>query len=983
MANITGTNNSETLNGGAEGDYIQGASGDDVLNGSGGNDTLVDSYQYESDDDAPTDADKLYGGAGNDVLIHYQGVSYSGVVQNTDGDLLDGGEGDDSLQFFGGQKGCAAAGGSGTDTLMFTLHGTLPNGAEISSSMDMELIGSDVSITVAFSTSNGTTHPKPDLLVSGTSIERVQFASGAGDDKMVGGGLDDTLESYGGRDEIHGNGGNDYVTIDLTDYAGNAPTNVLIDGGAGTADRFDFSSYISSTENFILNLSAGTYTADGRSLGPITGFESLSVWTRDGDDKLTGGALSDYLRADNGRNTLIGNGGNDALTSGDGVDRLDGGDGADSLSAGASDDKLIGGAGNDLLDGGSGNDSMNGGAGTDIYIVDYYYDYRDNPTTAPRDAISDSSGTDKIITHMSVLDMRFYATVENAAIDEPISSTITGNDVGNIIDGRSSSGLTADGGLGNDTILGSRYTNTLSGGGGDDSLTGGIYDDTLDGGIGKDTLNGADGNDIAKGGDGDDIIFGDLEQNNAGVVLGSGKITKASGQGDAAHPINLDSQFSLAANPEIDSATSLPHVTVAAKLNYVDYYNNSDFYTITLKSGTAIIVDIDTNSMDEFDATTLIFDATGEELARSSYGSAREKSTGSPNANDPFMTFVAPSDGIYTIKVRPDFSGEGGTAYRMHVSLGYLGGDDTLSGDAGNDRLTGGAGDDLLDGGTGNDTLIGGAGDDTYVIDSTSDKVAESTGTAYGTDTVKASVSHTLASNVENLVLTGTDDLSGTGNSGVNRISGNVGDNILDGKAGADAMIGGKGDDTYIVDNAADRVAESAGTAYGSDTIRASVSIETLAANVENLILTGTNNLVGYGNDLVNRITGNSGANTLDGGLGTDVLTGGAGRDTFLFKTTPSSTNLDHIKDFSAADDTIKLDNAAFQAFTEIGTIDTDAFTMISSKTATVDAGAHILYDKAAGTLYYDSNGGGTSDRVQFAILDNHSSLTFQDFIVG
>jgi Ca2+-binding RTX toxin-like protein len=114
-----------------------------------------------------------------------------------------------------------------------------------------------------------------------------------------------------------------------------------------------------------------------------------------------------------------------------------------------------------------------------------------------------------------------------------------------------------------------------------------------------------------------------------------------------------------------------------------------------------------------------------------------------------------------------------------------------------------------------------------------------------------------------------------------NSISGNAGNNILDGKAGIDSMYGGAGNDTYFVDNAGDVVIENSGE--GIDLVFASTHYA-LTANVENLSLQGdaTTPLQGYGNDLVNFLTGTDGANLLNGLGGADIMAGGLGNDVYF-----------------------------------------------------------------------------------------------------
>ncbi|UUZ65404.1 calcium-binding protein [Polaromonas sp. P1-6] len=117
------------------------------------------------------------------------------------------------------------------------------------------------------------------------------------------------------------------------------------------------------------------------------------------------------------------------------------------------------------------------------------------------------------------------------------------------------------------------------------------------------------------------------------------------------------------------------------------------------------------------------------------------------------------------------------------------------------------------------------------------------------------------------------------GTVGEDNIQGLAGIDTLIGGTGADTMAGGMGNDTYEVGDAGDVVTEAAGE--GSDTIWAYVN-HTLAANVENLVFSGTSgNFTGTGNALDNLMVGGSGNNVLLGGSGADTLIGGRGHDTY------------------------------------------------------------------------------------------------------
>lgn len=259
-------------------------------------------------------------------------------------------------------------------------------------------------------------------------------------------------------------------------------------------------------------------------------------------------------------------------------------------------------------------------------------------------------------------------------------------------------------------------------------------------------------------------------------------------------------------------------------------------------------------------------------------------------------------------------------------------GDDNLKGGTGNDTLTGRAGNDTLDGGAGGDKMLGGAGNDAYVVDSKSDRVYETIGTAAsdtrdagGLDSISSSISFNLGGSngagfVENLTLIGADNLSGRGNALANTISGNAGANTLYGNGGDDILSGGAGADKLI------------------------------------------------------------------GGAGSDRLTGGLGKDTFVFDTAASAaTNLDTIGDFSRAQgDKILFSLSAFAGLGSAGKLTADKFYSAAGAKEALDASDRVIYDKTSGILYYDADGSGGIAAIAVANLGvtTHPALAFDDFLI-
>src|SRR6185437_7539386 len=239
------------------------------------------------------------------------------------------------------------------------------------------------------------------------------------------------------------------------------------------------------------------------------------------------------------------------------------------------------------------------------------------------------------------------------------------------------------------------------------------------------------------------------------------------------------------------------------------------------------------------------------------------------------------------------------------------------TGNAGNDVLTGGEANDTLVAGSGVDTLIGGTGNTTFEVDSTSDVVIDGSVTA--SNTIESSVSYALPTNVGTLVLTGTGDLAGTANAGNDTLVAN---------SGVDTLTGGGGSALFVIDNAADVVQESSGSA--NDTVESSVDFS-LPSNVNVLILTGSQ----YPNDPAPTGTANSANDTLISGSGVYDMVGGSGNDLFIVNNSGDSV----VQTNSSSVDTI----AASVSFSLPTNVDTLQLTGSAAALATGNAAADLI----------------------------------------
>lgn len=819
-----------------------------------------------------------------------------------------------------------------------------------------------------FSSVNG--HENNVSIFDGHNADQTEYyiENGVGsrhDDVLIGNDGANTLDGRGGADRMAGNGGDDVYFVDSMDdvvreEAGGGNDTVIV------MNRDLVISPIANVET-ILYSDASPFEppATGGEPEPSVGDNTLvSIITGDdGDEVLEGGAGSDTIFGGGGDDLLVG--GRDTLASRDInntidvedlEDQTESDDGADSLYGGDGDDTILGGAGNDVLNGGDGDDVMSGQAGVDVFIG--------------------GAGSDTV----------------DYSRESPFQLLV--NLVTNVASGGTASGDTFHG-IENligsddriDRFVGTDDANHFRGLGGGDVFTGGGGDDILDGGADGDIIYGEDGDDTVIGGGGQDYLDGGTGIDTVvyagstdGVTIDLGAGTGSGG--DAEGPVQIVGRGSV-----------IRDEFVVGFENVVGSFHDDH-----------LIGDEGNNELSGGGGDDTLTGGRGRDLLNGGAGSDTAD--------------YADAEGGVRASLRSPWSI--GDTYVSIENLAGSGTRDRLTGDRSANVLTGQGGDDVLRGLGGDDTLLG---DYAYVGEPGPRPGMGSGYATLGPDAGNTSLA-TAYDISDNFSLEEDPDIfdsttvphttvaaTGNGEGGYYSIELAAGTTItidIDGIADPNVH------DSWVrlLDEDGDLLAENddGGSDPGSNSRRDSSLVYVVEETGTYYILEGSwtpDSTEGGWTEVVpegstyelnvsvefppepaepgvagaDRLFGGSGGDLLDGGLGADMLMGGAGEDFFRFTTALGPDNVDRIRDFDAADDTILLDSLIFDGLGDDGALSFDAF-HASAAGVSFDGEDRIIYDSDDGILSYDADGSGGTASIAFARLGPDLDLTSDDFIV-
>ncbi|WP_231731288.1 putative Ig domain-containing protein [Lampropedia cohaerens] len=744
---------SRVLLGGDENDELRGFNGrDDVIVGGAGN-------------------DELFGGDGNDILIGGAG-----------NDWLEGGAGSDTYRVTlgDGQDVINEGYTAGTDTVELEA-GITP--ADVTVRWTLQ---GDMAVTLPDG-SQLTVRGQADTWSTERGIEQLRFADGtvwdrselaaralaatSGDDAIVGGYQDDTLDGGAGNDRFQNLGGYDtyrFGTGDGQDVIEATYGRVLFKPGIGQNDIT-----FSRDGNDLI----ATVTASGDA---VRIKDWLNSWQRiDRFDFANGASLNvndvlAKLNVSEGAEILYGSPDEDTLAGTEKDSVIYGREGNDVLTGGAGRDQLFGEAGDDTLDGGADRDSLYGGAGNNTYIV------------APGTGLDNAMGASLAVANDTVV---FAPGIRPEDVSVQLGDASWGGQAGDVgytnlvigIGGNDALVLNhqnwddlgrgaiqrfrfgdgtewtlsdviarADGGKMGwqqrywgdpTTILGSQadddindYTGqsvTVQARGNDDNVYLAAGNDIVSAGSGNDNVYSGAGDDLVAGeagddridtGAGDDVVVFNHGDGHDRLTTGEGTDTLSFGASVTpamlSAALDRDGRVVLLIEGGAGGSITLDDTRIdnlpgdLERIQFIDADGKTRVFDLAgwLKANAGTLLSATTTM-------PLAFDGTGFELTGTVAPAGGLEAVAYAQSGDLFasanLANNIPSDGddvLYGTANGDTLDAGAGN----DIALG-LAGDDAILGGDGNDLIHGGEGDDVLDGGAGNDTLYGGQGADTLI----------------------------------------------------------------------------------------------------------------------------------------------------------------------------------------------------------------------------------------------------------------------------
>ena len=507
-----------------------------TIDGGAGNDAIIGSQS----------ADMLIGGDGNDTVTGGRGNDVALLGNGNDTFIWNPGDGSDTVE-----------GQAGTDTLVF-------NGANINENIDISANGPRARLF----------RDVGNVTMDLNGVERIQLAALGGADTIT---VND-LTSVGVTQ----------IALDLSATPGGSAGDGLPDTVNANGTASDDNIVVVGTGSSIsVNGLAAQLTISGAESSDLLVVNGLAGDDRIDASRLSVGAVNVRLNGGDGNDSIIGSAGNDFVI---------GGRGNDTATLGAGDDTFVWnpGDGSDTVDGQAGVDTLlfnganiaekidvsdNGGRARLTRDIAGITMDLDNVETIQLNTLG---GTDTVtVNDLTNTDVRQVNIdlgangVGDGQVDTVVINATSGDDV--IVVTNNNGVVTVSGlattttisgfdandrivinGLGGDDVIEASGLNgmllTANGGDGDDILIGSHGNDVLSGGPGDDVLIGNGGIDVLDGGPGNNTTINAATTAPAGVALlsqamASSFVPPGVGQGEAPIAESSSSQPPLLAQP--------------------------------------------------------------------------------------------------------------------------------------------------------------------------------------------------------------------------------------------------------------------------------------------------------------------------------------------------------------------------------------------------------------------------------------------------